>query len=333
MTVRIAPNPVATVAAVAEVIGDVYPGDTIRVAAIARDDRGRTVAGAQLRFMIAARGATALPARIDRAGHFVADSAGLYLVLVESNNTVARVPVLVRPRPVVASRARSAEEIATGGARVARADPGMASGVARLDPVTVTAAPTSRIRINSSSYEAYVGTTLRLGARIWTDGSDDPDSTLVPVWETSNPDIALVDHRGTVMFLKPGFVTISAAHGGSVARRRIQVGPSPAARVVLRSNAHYTRVGDEVELIDYAWRRGGTPVHAPRANFAILGPAGSPSTDAWISEDKRFTARAPGTYTVLSELNGMAATVTFTVFPAGGRCELRLRRWDPSCDR
>ena len=314
----IARAPVAAVVAVSEAIGDVHPGDTVRIAAIGRDADGRTIFGAPLRYAIASRGEVALPARIDRGGRFVADSAGLYLVLVESNGSAARVPVLVKPRPIVATRVR--EE-----------DLGSARSIARLETVSVTAAPTSRIDLSSPDYEPYVGTTVRLDARIWTEGSDDPDTTAVPEWETSNSAIALVDHKGGVMFLRPGFVTISATHGGKTTGRRMQIWPSPAVRVVLRSDAHYPRTGDVVKLIDYAWQPGGMPVHHARANLAIVTADGAHTAEASISEDKRFVARVPGTYTVLSELNGLVSSVTFTVHPVGPRCALGLRRWDPSC--
>lgn len=313
-------NPVAEVVAVAEVIGKAHPGDTVHVAAIARDAYGHRVADARLRYMIAARGAAVMQARIGADGDFVADSAGLFLVLVESNGLAARVPILIEPRPIVVSPMRSEDSAG-------------AKGVARLATVNVTAAPTARVRVSAPDYEPYVGTTVRLRATIWGEGSDEPDSTAAPQWGTSNPDVAIVDHRGTVMFLHPGFVTISATHGGRTAHRRMQVWPSPAARVVLRSDAHYPRAGDVVKLTDYAWQRGGYPVHHFRSNLAVMTPDGSPAAGASISENKEFVARIPGTYTVMSELNGLTSAVTFTVHAAGARCELGLRRWDPSCDR
>jgi hypothetical protein len=309
---------IARVVAVSEAVGDVHPGDTVRIAAIGRDAGGRTIAGAPLRFAIASRGTGMMTARIDRGGRFVADSAGLYLVLVESNGSAARVPVLVKPQPIVAARVRGEGSAAAG-------------RIARLETVSVIARATSRILVSSPEYEPYVGTTARLDARIWLDGSDDPDTTAVAAWETSNPEIAIVDHRGTVMFLQPGFVTISATHGGRSEGRRMQVWPSPAARVVLRSDAQYPRTGDVVTLTDYAWQRGGTPVHHARANLAIVAGDSVQAEDASISEDKRFVARRPGTYTVLSELNGLVSSVTFTVHPPGPRCALGLRKWDPSC--
>jgi hypothetical protein len=52
---------------------------------------------------------------------------------------------------------------------------------------------------------------------------------------------------------------------------------------------------------------------------------------ASISDDRVFIAREPGAYTVIAVLGGRASKTTFVVYPTGARCELGLRKWDPSC--
>jgi hypothetical protein len=203
--------------------------------------------------------------------------------------------------------------------------------VAMLPEVQSVAAATRRVRIAGARYEPYVGTMTSLSARVWVGDAGEPDTTAMVRWTSSDTAIAVVDGMGTVVFLRRGQVAISARHGDKSAKKRFNVLNAPAADLLVRTNADFVRAGDEVMLGTWVWALGGTRVTHGRPNYAVIDPAGNAGSRATISESGAFVARVPGVYTVIAQLGELASSATFVVHPAGGHCELHLRRWDPSC--
>ena len=322
-------NPTSTIVVERATAGPVVVGDTIALQAMARDDAGAPVPGAVVTFALASRGDSSVGAVISTDGHFTATRPGTYLVIASTGARATALPVRVE-----LPTAESAPPMP-----VVLADSTPASRITALPEVRSVAPATTHIRISRARYQPYVGTTLSLDARVWTGDAEEPDSTAIPRWGSSDTTIATVDGFGTVVFLRRGWVTISARHGGQSATRRFNVLEAPAADLVVRSDADYVRVGDKVGIATWIWVRGGTRLQHARANYAILGgPTGAPvdagadaQIAATISESGAFVARTPGVYTVLAQLGDRASTTTFVVHPAGGHCELQLRRWDPSC--
>src|SRR5690606_23058607 len=100
-------------------------------------------------------------------------------------------------------------------------------------PITVTSAPTARVELSEPAYGAYAGTSVDLDARVWLRGAAHPETEPVVRWSSSDPGVALVDDDGTVTFVAPGTVTITAEHGGVRAEHRFAVRSNPAAAVTL----------------------------------------------------------------------------------------------------
>ena len=315
-------NPVAELSARRDYEGPVFPGDSLRIHVTALDASGEEVIDVRPTFAIDARGVPSSGARVTDDGLFVADRPGLVTILVEANGYAVSIPVLVRRSPAAIAGPDAPAMVAARDSAAERAH--------RLAPVVVTPAATRRVRIESADFFAFSGTSVRLEARVWMHGSSRPDSSAVVTWTSSDPSIAMIDADGFVSFRRKGWVRLTASHGGVTHTRRLLVRTNPVAHMVLQSNARYPRVGQRVKLRDEAWMRGGTPVPHARAYLGVVSERDH-APRAMITEDREFIASEPGVYTILAVLGGRASKTTFVVYPDDRRCELGLRRWDPSC--
>lgn len=314
-------NPAASVVMDGIGMGNAFVGDTIALHASALDRTGARINGAVPSFALASRGELDPGARISIDGRFVADRPGTYLVIATMGTRAAQLPIRVG-LPPIADPLPLPTATATADA---------AHGVMMLPAVQSTVPPTRRVRIVGARYEPYVGTIARLTARVWVGESGEPDTSAIVRWTSSDSSVAVVDGMGSVVLLRRGQVAISARHGNKIATKRFNVINAPAADLLVRTNAGFVRAGEVVRLATWVWALGGTRVTHGRPNYAIVDRAGNAAAQATISESGAFVARVPGVYTVVAQLGNLASTATFVVYPAGGHCELRLRRWDPSC--
>ena len=165
-----------------------------------------------------------------------------------------------------------------------------------------------RIEIIAPQGQAYVGTALKLGSRVWVKGSKTPDSTARVFWESSNLTGAWITGGGTILLYEPGDVNVVARSGSVVATQRISVKPNPVARVEIRgAPAAPVKVGDTVALSAVLTGRWRDAVLSAQPNWAVaVGSDATYGTGANISPDGRFTAAHPGAYTIVAEMNGFA---------------------------
>ncbi|HUF27496.1 MAG TPA: hypothetical protein VMM18_11010 [Gemmatimonadaceae bacterium] len=313
-------NPVARVDARRGDDGPTFPGDSLRIVAFAYDRRGQEVNDVRTAFALDRRGVAETLARVTPDGVFVADEPGIYTILVEVNGHASSVPVLVRapvasPGPLLR---RTIADADTAGANAPR-----------MRTIVVTPAATRRVRLAPIGYDAFTGTSIRLSARVWLEGERASEDDAEITWGSSDSTIALIDADGVVSFRRRGWVRLFASHGGRTDSRRLLVRTNPVAHMVLQSNVHYPRVGQPIRLREEAWQRGGTPIVHARSYYGIVAQGAMPA--ATISEDRVFVAREPGVFTILAVLGERASRTTFVVYPNDRRCELGLRRRDPSC--
>jgi len=320
-TLVVLENPAATVVMDGVGMRRPFVDDTVALHASAFDRAGARVKGAIVSFVLASRGELDPGARISADGRFLASRPGTYLVIATVGVHAAQMPIRVDLPPIADQHPMPS---VTSGADAAR-------GVMMLPAVQSIALATRRVRINGARYEPYVGTMTSLTARVWLGDADEPDTNAIVRWTSSDNTVAVVDGMGTVVFLRRGQVSISARHGDKSATKRFDIVNAPAADLLVRTNAGFVRAGDEVKLGTWVWAMGGTRVKHGRPNYAIIDRDGNAGNQATISESGAFVARVPGVYTVVAQLGDLASSATFVVYPAGGHCELRLRRWDPSC--
>ena len=190
-----------------------------------------------------------------------------------------------------------------------------AATIACLAPSTAlaqAAAPApkavERIEIVAPEHPVFVGTALRLDAKVWTKGSPRPDSSARVFWEASRLTAAWVTDSGTVLLFEPGEITISARSGSASATRRIFVRPNQVERVEITGEPTQTiNVGDTVTFSAALIGKWREAVKGAQPNWAVaVGSDATYGSGARITADGRFTATSPGAYTVLAEMNGRA---------------------------
>ena len=193
-----------------------------------------------------------------------------------------------------------------------------------------TAAPPrpERITIADVPFAPYAGTTVPLSAKVWNTGDTVPSSSARVEWNSDNTNVAWVTDAGTVVFVKPGRVTIKARAGTVSAERMFEVIPNPAKQLsVADLSTKEVRVGDTVKVSAQVVGKNNAPITDARVNFGIVSPRGQRSSPrASISPTGEFVAQDPGVYTVLAELAGFADRTRIRVVPATGATRPALRR-------
>ncbi len=176
-----------------------------------------------------------------------------------------------------------------------------------------------RVVIDDVAYGAYVGTSIPLAARVWLTGEAEPTVEVRVYWATSNSAVAWVSDAGTVMFSKPGKVTVKARAGTITAERRFEVMENPTRSLVLSDIEKDVRVGDTVKVSARVIDKRDAPITDARVNYAIVAPRGrGQAPRARMSPEGVFVAEDPGTYTILAEIAGFADRRQIRVLPAAG---------------
>lgn len=311
------------------VLPEVAIGDTVRVAAQVLDRDGKPIDGAPVSYALVARGGDPADAWVSEDGRFVASAPGAYTVIAECGRVTARTIVLVESEEDRFARTLAAARPAGGRGAPPRvhdtpvaADDRHPSSASRgdstrrghaLGAVTVAAARTTRVTIDDPRDDAFEGTTLSFAARVWVSGQKGPDTTAQVVWGTRTPELAYVNQRGQVVFLAPGWATLTATHGGVTTTRRVHVWWHPAAHMALRPSTPDVRVGQPVKFREEVWQPGGEKVVDARVNYAIIAHGVTGPVPATMSEGRVFTAQRPGVYTVIAEVGGVSDRFTLFV--------------------
>ena len=191
---------------------------------------------------------------------------------------------------------------------IAAAALALAPALAFAQASTPALKPVERIEIVVPDHPVFVGTALKLGAQVWMKGSTVPDPAARVFWEASNLTGAWVTDSGTVLLFEPGEITISARSGSVATARRIFVRPNQVEKVEIAGEPDAAvGVGDTVRFsasLTGKWREA---VKGAQPNWAVaVGSDATYGTAARITPDGRFTATAPGAYTVVAEMNGRA---------------------------
>lgn len=264
---------------------EVRVGDTVKVAAQVVGKNNAPVTDARVNYGIVTRRGQrrSLRASISPTGEFVAQDPGVYTVLAELAGFADRTRIRVVP--------------ATGAVR-----PALRSAPRPED---------EKVKFADIDYTPYVGTSFSIATMIHRKGSEPVLDTAVS-WSVDAPGIAAISDDGTITFLQPGKVTVTADDGVLQLTKKFTVVPNPSAKMVMVYKGGDIRVGDSVKVSVQIWARGGLPVKDARPNYAILAE-GTQRPRASISEDGVFVAEEPGVYTIIAEIGGLADKTTIAV--------------------
>lgn len=311
-------NPAAQVVMQQRVVASVAVGDTVRILGHVYGEDGARIPEAPVAYALVARGEASPGARVGMDGRFVAAAPGIYTVVAQCGRVSGRTVVIVEDaeeraaRELVTMRSLRTTDMAVTPVRdSASADAG-ARPVHAIAAVRIASTRTTRVAIDDFEAAPYDGTTMTLRAQVWT-GAGERDTTARVAWQSSDPQRAWVTQAGQVVFLAPGWVTITASHGGASASRRFNVRWLPAVRLALRPSTADVTVGQPVRFREEVWLPGAIPMVDARVNYAIIAHDAGGAVPATLTERRVFTATQPGVYTVIAEVGGVADRFTLLV--------------------
>ena len=165
---------------------------------------------------------------------------------------------------------------------------------------------TPHLEIIDGGQPAYTASPLSLELTGASATSEKSLAYLPVVWETSDPMRAWISQNGTVVFLHSGRVTVTARSGEASVSRTFDVRENPGVAVALQAPAHAT-AGEPVRLAATVLDRDGHAVTGAHVNFGLM------QSGATVNDRGIFVGAQPGSYTVLAEANGAAASRTIVV--------------------
>lgn len=184
-------------------------------------------------------------------------------------------------------------------------------------PVLVTWPALAKVEIMADSGALYTG--IALGHRARGSHADGSERTGMSVtWRSSNPNVATVDRFGTVTALAAGAVTITAENEGVRATKLYRISANPVSAIAIGIKEDVVKTGDVIHLNAVARNRAGTAVKNAQITWSYtyvpddttVAPGG-PGIIDW----GRFTANAPGRFTLIAQSGATTARKVIEVKP------------------
>ncbi len=193
-----------------------------------------------------------------------------------------------------------------------------ATGPITLDiPVLITWPALARIAIAPDTGHLYAGVTIAHRASgSHADGS--PRLGLPVTWRSSNAAVATVDRFGNVTAQRAGTVVITAEAEGVSAAQRYVISRNPVTSIAIGIKEDVINTGDVIHLLATAKNTAGLPVKDAAMTWSYtytpddttVAPGG-PGIIDW----GRFTANAPGLFTLLASSGNVTARKVIEVKP------------------
>ena len=183
--------------------------------------------------------------------------------------------------------------------------------------ITVPKPKLKKIVFNNSIDNLYEGTTIRLEPVVYDEANLIRDEVSV-LLSSSNPKVANIDGIGTLLTLKAGKATITAAVDSLFASINLKVIKNPVRFLSLSSDQDKIRTGDVITFNAVAYDRRNKIINDAPIQFSYRGKAdygiGLPAS-AQIMPDGRFVAETEGIYSITASSNGYSARKIIKVGP------------------
>lgn len=193
-------------------------------------------------------------------------------------------------------------------------------------PVTVPYPPIERISFEEAPSKVYAGTRMPLNVTVVDAAGNERDNIEVSL-SSSDDMTATVDAFGQVKGMKVGTATIVAEAEGVQASTRVEVVANPVARIELNGGQVEARTGDVLQFEAVAYDNNDQPVEDAPVTFAVNAqPADNlaPGATGQITEEGRFVAEDPGTYTIVATSGDVSAQEPVEIVPRDVETELEI---------
>ncbi len=184
-------------------------------------------------------------------------------------------------------------------------------------PVLITWPALNKIAIVADSGRLYTGITLAHYA-VGTHADGSPRGGMTVTWRSNNPAVASVDRFGNVSGIKVGPAVITAESEGITATRSYTVANNPVSRIAMAISEDVINTGDVIRLKATAMNAAGTAVKDAPITWSYTytpddttAASGGPGIIDW----GRFTANAPGRFTLLAQSGNVTARKVLEVKP------------------
>ncbi len=194
-------------------------------------------------------------------------------------------------------------------------------------PLHIRRPDISAVELVDTPRRFYAGTRLRLNTR-YLDPTGTVRDDVAGGFRSSDSEIATIDRHGNLTLHRGGTVTLTAMAGTAHASLEARVENNPADSIALDPVPEPVRTGDVLHLVARVLDDDGRPVtdapvelsfHAEVDPRVVGGPV-----SGMITQDGRFVADLPGTYTVIASSGGLSNRVTIEVEPRQVRRQIEL---------
>ncbi len=193
--------------------------------------------------------------------------------------------------------------------------------------VEVAWPPPARIEVQGPEGTLYAGTTVRLEARVLTEGGLERKD-LEPAFRSSSPEVVSVDPYGWVTATAPGRATVRVEAGAAGAELPLSVVENPVRSIELAVDRERARTGDALHFQATPRDARGRQVADAAVTFALLShPADTllaPPSAAQIDERGDFVAEKPGIFTVVATSGAASAQKNVRIEPRDVEREIRF---------
>jgi uncharacterized protein YjdB len=343
--VRVQPNPIYGLS-VSPANAGLYPGDTARLVASARNARGQLLSAGNVQWSSSATSVAAVST--NGLVHALATGSTIVTAAVEGRKASATVTVYSVPAAAVSvtapastvtqggrlqavATARDAEGNALSGKRVAWSSSNPAVAQINADgtitgltvgstsihaiidskigtlPILVVSSTATTIGVLPATAVVSLGKTAQLTAEVHDQGGN-LVSSVSPAWASSNQSVATVSSNGLVTAVGLGTADISATTGGLSAHAALTVISARIASVSVSPNASQIQIGAAMQLSAVVTADSGSSV----PNAAVAWSSSNPAV-VTVSASGLATGVGAGSAIVTATSSGISGVASVAV--------------------
>jgi hypothetical protein len=175
---------------------------------------------------------------------------------------------------------------------------------------------TAKVDLQDFPEKIYSGTSFPLNLKVTDKAGMSIDNARISM-ETSNPDIARVDALNNFYADQPGNASLTISSDGINNTTQFKVLKNPVTKLTIDMSTTKARTGDVLTFKSNTFDKSGKPISEVPVIYtvnSVLYEDGSGAA-AIISQDGRFVAEKPGTYTILATCGTVSSMASVEIEP------------------